>query len=280
MGRARPGTDAPTSVTSHLPGRRCRRRRTAAQCPGGTTPAAAGSPRSGGVSAARVPISLRGRPPPNAGQSAYAEMIDILLGTGYRIATTPLPTPATVIGSYYAERRCRRGSWFRAPRRRKALRPLRRVCQALPTVRHSPRATIAVMRSTASPDDDLRRQLNAVALTESGPIVEGVPIRWTDDPTWRCAGLHVSKRSIEGRRGRTCVFRYCGLPVRPTFPEDRSGYLDEPHSDRLPVDPGLFARGISDPGTPVPADGSATKNPQPRTRPPQRPVFGLYPRGD
>ena len=85
-------------------------------------------------------------------------------------------------------------------------------------------------------------------------MVDGVPIRWTDDPTWRCPGLHVSKRCIERRRGRICVFRFCGLPVRPTFPEDRSGYLEDPHSDHPSVGPGLYARGIPGPTRPVTKD--------------------------
>ena len=51
-----------------------------------------------------------------------------------------------------------------------------------------------------------------------------VPVRWEQNPTWRCSNCHVSQGFIEGRRGtRLCVFKYCDKPVELTFPEDRSG---------------------------------------------------------
>ena len=75
-------------------------------------------------------------------------------------------------------------------------------------------------------DKALRAQLAAIASAEGGPMRGGVPARWAQDPTWRCSNLHVSKQFQAGRRGRRlCVFRYCGRPVHPTFPEDRSGPL-------------------------------------------------------
>jgi hypothetical protein len=72
----------------------------------------------------------------------------------------------------------------------------------------------------------LRVRLAALAVDEGGPLSDGIPVRWLQNPTWRCANHHVSKRFQHARRGRrVCVFRYCGQVIQPTFPEDRSGPL-------------------------------------------------------
>jgi hypothetical protein len=72
----------------------------------------------------------------------------------------------------------------------------------------------------------LRLRLATSAAAEGGPLNGAVPVRWEQNPTWRCSNCHVSQGFIEGRRGvRLCVFKYCGEPVELTFPEDRSGPL-------------------------------------------------------
>ena len=83
------------------------------------------------------------------------------------------------------------------------------------------------MAKEIAPDAALRQALRAMAVAEEVDLeVGGVPVRWQQDPRWRCANTHVSSHCNEGRRGRrTCVFKFCTLPVYPTFPEDRSGPL-------------------------------------------------------
>ena len=136
------------------------------------------------------------------------------------------------------------------------------------------------MRGKATPDEVLQAQLDAIARAEGGPMEGTVPLRWLADPTWRCAGFHVSKRFAAGRGGRQCVFRYCGRPVHLTFPGDRSGYLDDPGNAegiRVPLGPAGAERTTP----PAPAQPAADARPAPATRPvlrPQRVVFGLYPR--
>lgn len=72
----------------------------------------------------------------------------------------------------------------------------------------------------------MRVRLAALVVDEGGPLSDGIPVRWLQEPTWRCANLHVSTRFQPDRRGRRiCIFKYCGQVVHPTFPEDRSGPL-------------------------------------------------------
>lgn len=75
----------------------------------------------------------------------------------------------------------------------------------------------------------LRAQLAAVAAAEGGPMDGPAPVRWVEDPTWRCANAHVSKRFVPDRRRRQrCVFKFCDAPVLLTFPEDHSGPMAYP----------------------------------------------------
>jgi hypothetical protein len=80
-----------------------------------------------------------------------------------------------------------------------------------------------------------------MATNEGGPPSGGIPIRWLQDPTWRCVNQHVSKRFTPARRGRqVCVFKYCDQTVVQTFPEDRSGPLPDtpsviPHQPPAPT---------------------------------------------
>lgn len=74
-------------------------------------------------------------------------------------------------------------------------------------------------------DRSLLEKLAAVAQSETGLLVSGVPERWRLRSTWRCSNLHVSTTFAAGmitRRPR-CVC--CGRLLFPTFPEDRSGPL-------------------------------------------------------
>ncbi len=81
------------------------------------------------------------------------------------------------------------------------------------------------MRRDEADEARLVDRLSYIAYSESGE--RGVmPKRWSDDPTWRCPNLHVSKKSIKPRLGRRfCSFELCHLPVYLTFPGDRSGPL-------------------------------------------------------
>ena len=74
----------------------------------------------------------------------------------------------------------------------------------------------------------MQQQLSAFATREGGPIHEGLPERWWQDPTWRCTNSHVAKTFTEQRRRRECVYRFCTSRVQLTFPEDRSGPLGSP----------------------------------------------------
>lgn len=56
---------------------------------------------------------------------------------------------------------------------------------------------------------------------EEGPFFMGVPERWLDDPTWRCASGHVSKRYLKSEATGRDLCLACRAPVRLTFPEDR-----------------------------------------------------------
>ena len=71
-------------------------------------------------------------------------------------------------------------------------------------------------------------RLSAIATLEGGPMREGRPERWWQDPTWRCVNFHVAKTFTEQRRRHECVFRFCTSRVQLTFPEDRSGSLGSP----------------------------------------------------
>jgi len=75
-------------------------------------------------------------------------------------------------------------------------------------------------------DRALLERLTAIAHSEPGPLVAGVPERWPLHPTWRCSNYHVSTDYDPGgmfRRRPRCVF--CGRRLFLTFPEDRSGPL-------------------------------------------------------
>lgn len=135
------------------------------------------------------------------------------------------------------------------------------------------------MRGKTTPDEVLQAQLDAIARAEGGPMAGTIPLRWLADPTWRCAGYHVSKRFVQARRGRLCVFQYCGRPVHLTFPGDHSGYLDDPANTegiRVPLGPAGVVRTTTDPAQPT-DDARPGPTPRPAHRP-QRAVFGLYPR--
>jgi hypothetical protein len=82
-----------------------------------------------------------------------------------------------------------------------------------------------------TPDRALRDQLDAAAIAELGqPRRRVVPARWIQDPTWRCAGCHVSKGFNRDRNDRrVCSYQGCTSPVQLTFPEDRSGPLVPSH---------------------------------------------------
>ncbi len=76
-----------------------------------------------------------------------------------------------------------------------------------------------------SADRALLERLAAVAQSEPGLLVGGIPERWRLQSTWRCSNYHVSTeftRRVIRRRPR-CV--YCGRRLFTTFPEDRSGPL-------------------------------------------------------
>ena len=99
-------------------------------------------------------------------------------------------------------------------------------------------APVRAMDATKPPDagpsricqeNDLQNLLMLIADCESGPRVAGVPVRWTQDETWRCANLHVSKHFQQLPDGqRRCHYRSCQLSVLLTFPGDRSGPLVAP----------------------------------------------------
>ena len=74
-------------------------------------------------------------------------------------------------------------------------------------------------------DRALLERLTAIAQSEPGLLVAGVPERWRLHPTWRCSNYHVSTESVSTvvRRRPRCVF--CGRRLFLTFPEDRSGPL-------------------------------------------------------
>jgi len=95
----------------------------------------------------------------------------------------------------------------------------------------------------------LRDRLAAIAGDEGGPLSDGIPVRWLEDPTWRCANQHVSKRFQPARRDhRICVFKYCGQPVYPTFPEDRSGPLTDRRVSVPPEVPATETETLEDGG--------------------------------
>ena len=80
------------------------------------------------------------------------------------------------------------------------------------------------MPKETSEDRDLRARLTALARAEDGPMVGDLPESWLLNPKFRCVNFHVANRFETARRQRrVCVF--CGLPVQPTFPDDRSGPL-------------------------------------------------------
>jgi hypothetical protein len=57
---------------------------------------------------------------------------------------------------------------------------------------------------------------------ETGLMFQGMPERWLDDPTWRCAQWHVSKRYLKSEeKGALCL--ECRTKVWLTFPEDHEG---------------------------------------------------------
>jgi hypothetical protein len=74
-------------------------------------------------------------------------------------------------------------------------------------------------------DRALVERLAAVAQSEPGLLVDGVPERWRLRSTWRCSNYHVSTEFTSRviRRRPRCVF--CGRRLFATFPEDRSGPL-------------------------------------------------------
>jgi hypothetical protein len=77
----------------------------------------------------------------------------------------------------------------------------------------------------------LRARLATLAADEGGPLTDGIPARWLQDPTWRCVNQHVTTRFAQGRRGcRVCVFKHVDQPVAATFPEDRSEPLPDTRS--------------------------------------------------
>lgn len=85
-------------------------------------------------------------------------------------------------------------------------------------------------------DSALLERLAAVAQSEPGLLVGGVPERWRLRSTWRCGNDHVGTEFTSGviRRRPRCVF--CGRLLFPTFPEDRSGPLPtRPEEYRLIV---------------------------------------------
>lgn len=61
--------------------------------------------------------------------------------------------------------------------------------------------------------------LDAIA-KETGPLFQGLPERWLDDPTWRCENGHVSKRFLKSDGlGRDACLE-CHGKVWLTFPGD------------------------------------------------------------
>jgi len=74
-------------------------------------------------------------------------------------------------------------------------------------------------------DQALLDRLSAIAHSEPGLLLAGIPERWRVRPTWRCSNYHVSTDFVATfvRRRPRCVF--CGRRSFVTFPEDRSGPL-------------------------------------------------------
>jgi len=67
---------------------------------------------------------------------------------------------------------------------------------------------------------------------ENGEIFGTKPLRWWNDPHWRCPNEHVSTVLYRSElMGRVCMF--CGKPVWLTFPEDVDGVLVLPVSEVL-----------------------------------------------
>jgi hypothetical protein len=71
---------------------------------------------------------------------------------------------------------------------------------------------------TATLDALRARQAHLIA-ADGGELFMGLPDRWLDDPHWRCANGHVSRRFLSSEvRGDLCLA--CQTPVLLTCPED------------------------------------------------------------
>lgn len=55
---------------------------------------------------------------------------------------------------------------------------------------------------------------------ETGTRFMGMPDRWLDDPTWRCANGHVSKRYLKSEELGRAACLECRAQIWLTFPED------------------------------------------------------------
>lgn len=69
---------------------------------------------------------------------------------------------------------------------------------------------------------------------ESGPLFQGLPVRWLENATWRCAKGHVSKRYLKSEVLGMGVCLACLGQLWLTFPED----VEQSPSEALPTSGG------------------------------------------